>query len=175
MPSPHAEFAETLLVESPADWDESAIPVEARGVSREWLSGFVDAIYQHHNKPLREDYHRRREAVAAYDQQRRAADHMDWVPQPEGPRPSDADPDYLEFNTRQFVDDIVVPLTAAHQVPLYARVPEAERGRPNVFLSHAWDAVLLAKGDGQYGRYGTMDAFGRGVVALVIPHLFGSF
>jgi hypothetical protein len=175
MPGSHAEFAETLLVESPAGWEERAIPLEARGVSREWLSGFIDAIYRNHNEPLRQDYHRRRDAVTAYDQQRSAADHMDWVPQPTGPRPSDADPDYVEFSTRQFVADIVLPLTAAHRVPLYARVPEAERGQPNIFLSHAWDAVLLAKGEGQYGRYGTMDAFGRGVAGVQEKYVWVDF
>ena len=38
----------------------------------------------------------------------------------------------------------IVPLTAAIHAPLYARVPPSDRGKPGVFLSHAWANDVLS-------------------------------
>jgi hypothetical protein len=62
----------------------------------------------------------------------------------------------LELTTRDLVARHIVPITSAAAAPLYALVPESERGRPGVFLSHAWSNAIWAAGP---GRYGTLDAF----------------
>ena len=153
-----------LLDESSCCWHESNVPLQERGVRMSWLVKLVDSIYEHTNWPLWQDYTRRLEQAERAESQRKAALWNDNIPEPEWV--DTREPELLELTTRQFVAQHVIPFTALLKIPLYARIPESERGKPSVFLSHAWDAIVLAKGKGRWGRYGTLDAFGPGVAGI---------
>jgi hypothetical protein len=129
-----------------------------------WLVNLVDSIYEETNWPLWQDYIKRLEQAERAESQRKAALWNDNIPEPEWV--DTHQPELLELTTRQFVAQYVIPLTESLKIPLYARVPGSERGKPSVFLSHAWDAVILAKGKGKWGRYGTFDAFGPGIAGV---------
>jgi ankyrin repeat protein len=57
-----------------------------------------------------------------------------------------------------FVSSFVKPLTADIRAPLFARIPSDQVGPPDMFLSHAWNALLVGP-DKQ--AIGTIDALAR--------------
>jgi hypothetical protein len=62
------------------------------------------------------------------------------------------------MNVHRFVELFVKPLTAEIRAPLYARIPSDYTGQPNVFISHAWNALLVGPDE---QRMGTIDALAR--------------
>jgi hypothetical protein len=66
--------------------------------------------------------------------------YFDGVPDP-GPLPF---PVNLEPSVPAFlVPHVIKPLTRELQAPLYVLVPPDQRGRPDVFISHAWSNPLI--------------------------------
>ena len=91
--------------------------------------------------------------------------------------PQDPLPDYFDniststtydfdyFDVHEFVAKYVIPATQNLRCPLYALVPPSERGKPEVFLSHAWTNMLLSPVPQWHG--GSLDAFeSRGIVGV---------
>ena len=64
-------------------------------------------------------------------------------------------PEHALLNVRSLVDHFVLPLTAALRAPLWAFVPEEHRGRPDCFVSHTWNSLLLGPPQQEIG---TLDA-----------------
>jgi ankyrin repeat protein len=59
------------------------------------------------------------------------------------------------LNVRSLVDHFVLPLTASLRAPLWAYVPEEHRGKPDYFVSHTWNSLLVGPPD---QAIGTLDA-----------------
>jgi hypothetical protein len=125
-----------LLPLEQCTWREEDVPLHERGVSFEWLYGFVKAI----NTTLGLMWEQ-------HDAQQKASIHFDNVPWPEPvPYPSSID------STRYLVDKFIIPLTSNIEAPLFARVPLEYRGKPTLFISHTWDSCP------QGGQDCTLDA-----------------
>lgn len=141
-------FSSLLPAEQARGWSEGDVPLEHRGVSLQWLASFVFG--------LQADSDQRRMRALEQNEQaffhNRAADRG----QHDGPYIAPAPvPAPSVMNVHAFVQHVVKPLTAELRAPLYARVPPQHRGRPEIFISHAWSALLV--GPGQQA-IGTMDA-----------------
>jgi hypothetical protein len=118
-----------LLEPDEVDWTHSRTPLAARGVRLDWLVAFVQAVDQAW-----------RDVVRERDSQVRASTYFEGVPEP-GPLPFSR---HIETSKPAFlVPQIIKPMTRDLEVPLYARVPHAARGEPQVFLSHAWTNPLI--------------------------------
>lgn len=117
-----------LQPDDPEAWSSASPPLHERGVRLDWLIGF-----------LKEVDSQRRLIVDRHEDQRRASIHFDAVPWPEA-LPPEATGD---LNGEIVALDVVRPMTARAKAPLYARVPEEHRGRPDVFVSHAWANPLI--------------------------------
>ncbi|MBG0786612.1 MAG: hypothetical protein H0S79_16060, partial [Anaerolineaceae bacterium] len=122
-------------------WDEKDVPLHERGVSLDWLIGYVKSVYDSHNEPKRKEYTRKIQQYEQYENQKKAANWFSHVPEPEY-QPYPKEPELFEITTRQFVSDYVIPQTEAIKAPLYARVPQSKRGKPSTFISHVWDAKI---------------------------------
>jgi hypothetical protein len=155
---------ELLVDEQSCSWRERDVDLRDRGIRLSWLTSFVESIYRNANEPLLNTY---RDQLSKYDRavaQQKASlygpwDNIPWVAaiHPEEPK-------LLELTTHALVAEHVIPLTQSLKAPLYARVPPSHRGKPTVFLSHAWDAVILSLP--ARGRLGTLDGFGPGVAGV---------
>ncbi|WP_254019422.1 ankyrin repeat domain-containing protein [Mesorhizobium escarrei] len=64
-------------------------------------------------------------------------------------------PRYALLNVRALVERFVLPLTSALQAPLWAYVPTEQRGKPDFFVSHTWNSLLLGP---HQQEIGTLDA-----------------
>ena len=64
-------------------------------------------------------------------------------------------PPYALLNVRSFVETFVLPITADLRAPLWAFVPEENRGTPDFFVSHTWSSLLLGPPEQEIG---TLDA-----------------
>lgn len=130
-----------LQTRSCAKWDETAVPVEKRGVSRIWLTSFITQLQKELNAdtptphsfhaagpPANAEVHRARE---------RAQGHFQFL------------------NAHGLVAEIIKPLTAQLRSPLYALVPEAFRGPPATFVSHTWSSLLIGP---ERQKIGTLNA-----------------
>jgi hypothetical protein len=156
-------YAVTLLDGGSVSWREADVPLHERGVRLGWLVNFVRSLHWEVNEPRRQRHQEQLAAAEQAEYQRRAALYGPWDNIPE-PEPVHVDElDVFELTTRELVAKHIVPITSAAAAPLYALVPEAERGRPGVFLSHAWSNAIWAA---KPGRYGTLDAFGEGVAGI---------
>ena len=145
-------------------WNEKDIPVHERGVSLNWLINYVKSIYDSHNEPIRKGYFEKIKQYEQYEYQKKAANHFSHVPDPEY-QPYPSEPKLFEITTRQFVSRYVVPQTKPIKAPLYARVPKSERGKPTLFISHAWDAkirsVIPLTGWQKSDSTGTLDTLSK--------------
>lgn len=164
--SDHPEHYSTMLQdEASCSWVERDVPLHARGVQLSWLIEFVECIYRCANQQLLDTY---RDEIKVYERalaQQKASmlgpwDNIPWV---EAVHPKE--PQLLELTTQTLVDDYIKPLTESLAAPLYARVPASERGKPTVFLSHAWSSLVLSLSG--TGRRGTLDAFSLSGIAGV--------
>ncbi len=152
-----------LIDERSCRWSENDVPLAERGVRFSWLYNFVGSICWRYNEPVRQH--------AQWLQERLQWEERDRVyPQP-------ALPDYLqnidvynpprprELTIHELVSQHIVPLTEAIRAPLYARVPLSDRGKPQIFLSHAWANSALSPVPQWHG--GTLDAFdSRGIAGV---------
>jgi hypothetical protein len=156
-------YAVTLLNAGAISWRETDVPLHARGVRFGWLMNFVRSLYWEVNAPRQKRHQEQLVAAEQAEYQRRAALYGPWDNIPE-PDPVHVDEfELFELTTRDLVARHIVPVTSSAAAPLYALVPPSERGRPGVFLSHAWSNAIWAAGP---GRYGTLNAFGKGVAGV---------
>ena len=85
---------------------------------------------------------------AKYHSAEKAAMYGPWdIPEPELPAYSRHMIENLQ-TTRQFVSNLIAPLTRPISAPLYARVPPEHRGVPSAFVSHTWSSTALAQAHG---------------------------
>lgn len=142
---PH--YLDLLNVRERQVWRDDLVPLAKRGVRGTWLTKLVDSLTWYANQPVREAEKR----YEQYANQARAAMWLDNVPEPE---PVPAPPKPVVYTTRELVSAHILPLTQAIRAPLYALAPETERGTPQLFVSHSWDAFTYLQGAG----FGTLDS-----------------
>ena len=120
-----------LDVSAAATWSDEAVPLQSRGVSLQWLIQFI--------RQLQQDINGGRQmpptALMGFSDR--------------GTR------QYSFFTTHSLVGQIVHPLTKSAQAPLYALVPAAHRGTPDIFVSHTWSSLLVGPA---LQRIGSLDA-----------------
>jgi hypothetical protein len=129
-------------------WRDDAVPLEKRGVSRDWVCGFVRALQHDINV----------ERIAAIERAEQAEDHnkagrYGLHSGPDLPMPEI--PPFYFLDCHGLVNRIIKPLTDPLKAPLYALVPDEYRGPPTTFVSHTWSS-LLSGPDRQ--RIGMLDA-----------------
>ena len=146
---------ELLIAPREGTWDDSSVPLEARGVRQSWFKELIHSITWHANAKRRKAL----EMDERAEYQRRASVHFDHVPWPE---PVEV-PGEIAYTTREFVAQYVCAATAAVKGPLYALAPPDARGAPGVFISHAWDSHLYIQGH----AFGILDAVDGGGIAGV--------
>jgi hypothetical protein len=129
-------------------WHDDLVPLAKRGIRRTWLSSLIESITWYANEPVREA----EERYKRYVNQERAATNFEWVREPD---PVPLPPDRILYTTRELVTTHIIPLTKMSRAPLYALAPDDERGPPEIFISHSWDAYTYAYGS----ILGTLDAF----------------
>ena len=132
------QFPRILLPLSDCAWKDSDVSLERRGIDGKYFSQFYEDV-QHYRNDVSRDH----ELSFKRDN---IPDPPDWSRSMEE-----------ELTGRRLVEDHIIPWTKPILAPLYARIPQASRGQPNVFISYAWDAALLA--------------YGWGVIQAVTPHL----
>lgn len=105
---------------------EDDIPVENRGVKLSWVFKFLRAVGN-----AFEDIWQR------YESHEKAYEHLNSF----GLIPDAVPPKFERYpplNGYFLQKEIVKPLTTISRSALYSRIPEDARGRPSVFVSHAW-------------------------------------
>ena len=117
-----------LLSDADIRLSDKQTPIHERGIRLDWLIDFVKAVERGWQ-----------EVLSRRDSQRRASMNYDTVPWPD-PLPVS---DQQEMTAEFVVEYAVRPLTAESRAPLYSRVPPEHRGRPNMFVSHAWSNPLI--------------------------------
>ncbi len=129
-------------------WSDADVPMELRGVSRQWVIEFVRSVAAQVNGP-------RNQAIqdAEYAVNHNKAGLWGMHDQPDLPIPEI--PPYYFLTTHGLVNRVIKPLTASIKAPLYALVPDEFRGRPTTFISHTWSSLLLGPDE---QRIGTLDA-----------------
>jgi hypothetical protein len=137
-----------MAADPPDGWAESDVPLAQRGVRVAWLVEVVRHLVDDINRPR----------IAATEAANRAISHNRagmWGrhDQPDVKVP-DIPADAL-LNVRSLVDHFVLPSTAALRAPLWAYVPAEFRGRPDYFVSHTWNSLLLGP---PRQAIGTLDA-----------------
>jgi hypothetical protein len=145
-----------LVDEASCRWHEADVPLPERGVRFDWLCNFVRSIYWQRNEPVRKQLELREQARQWEDYARH---YPGDLPTPDaikgvldGPEPK-----FYCATVHDLVTEHIVPLTQRIRAPLYARVPPSDRGKPAVFLSHAWANSVLSPEPLWHG--GTLDAF----------------
>ncbi len=157
-------YAAELIDEQSCRWNEVDVPLPERGVRFSWLCNFVRSIYWQRNEPVREQLRLREQAR---QWQVYARHYRGNLPTPDeykevlyGPEPT-----FYDATIHDLVAEHIVPLTQTIRAPLYARVPPSDRGKPEVFLSHAWANSVLSPAP--QWRGGTLDAFdSEGIVGI---------
>jgi hypothetical protein len=119
-----------LIAEDKLSWNDNDIPLHKRGVSVSWLIDFVhevDRAWQ--------------DVVKQHERDRKASLYFDapW------PDPLPFAPD-LRMSAVFLVNYVIRPMTRVVGAPLYVRVPEQCRRKPDVFVSHAWSNPLACWG-----------------------------
>ncbi len=140
----------TFMSSAPDGWCESDMPLAQRGVRLSWLIGMVRDLLEDINRPRdqaieeaqRAFYHNKAGRYGLHDQ-------------PDIPEP--IVPEYTLLNVRALVDHFVLPLTLALRAPLWAYVPAEQRGKPDRFVSHAWDSLLLGPAQQEIGTLDTIE------------------
>jgi hypothetical protein len=121
-------------------WDEAAVPLDERGISRTWLTRFVDDVQSYVNREVR--------VPPQFFRSKRVS------PDEEPPQAADESA-YRFLTTHGLVSGVGKPLTRARRAPLLAYVPEQFRGRPDSFVSYTWNSLLRGP---ERQRIGTVDA-----------------
>jgi ankyrin repeat protein len=137
------------IVSAPANgWSENDAPLAERGVHVSWLVGWVRSLLEDINRPR----------IEAIEQAQRAMDHNRagmWGLHDQPDMPVPKVPRFALLNVRVLVEHFVLPLTSALRAPLWAYVPPEQRGKPDFFVSHTWNSLLLGPPQQEIG---TLDA-----------------
>lgn len=133
---------------APDGWSDSDVPLAQRGVRVSWLVGWTRSLLEDINRLRAEAIV---EAERAFFHNRAADRGQHDQPYMEVPNI----PKYVLLNVRSLVEHFVLPLTSALQAPLWAYVPAEQRGKPNFFVSHTWNSLLLGPPQQEIG---TLDA-----------------
>jgi tetratricopeptide (TPR) repeat protein len=129
-------------------WDDAAVPLEMRGISRRWLLDFVGSNFKDINAP-------RAQAVQEAERARGHNEAGRWGRHDLPDLPIPEIPPFTFLTTHGLVNRMIKPLTASIKAPLYALVPDEFRGLPTTFVSHTWSSLLMGP---QRQRVGTLDA-----------------
>jgi hypothetical protein len=132
------QFRHLLRPLAESTWNDADVPLQQRGIEARYYSQFYEEVLKY-----RISVQRNHDLSFWRDEVR---DPEDW-------NSSMGD----DLTGRRLVRDHIFPLTEPIAAPLYARIPEVSRGKPNVFVSYSWDAPLLANG--------------WGAIQAVTPHL----
>jgi hypothetical protein len=116
-----------LLAASGTTWSDADTPLHERGVSVAWLNEFARVVDRNWGVVVR--HHQSQQSYSNVSTN---------VPWPD-PLPFPAD---QEMTPAFIVPNVIKPLTAIIAGPLYALVAPEHRGRPEVFVSHAWSNPL---------------------------------
>jgi hypothetical protein len=148
-------YAVELLDEQSCRWSEADVPLPERGVRLAWLCNFVRSLYWRRNAPVRQarEWLKQKLAWEERDKCYPQPPLPDHIQQVDSYQPAE----FLQFDIHQLVAQHIAPLTQSIRAPLYARVPPSDRGKPEVFLSHAWANSVLSPVAQWHG--GTLDAF----------------
>ena len=152
-------YAVELVDEQSCRWNEGDVPLSERGVRFSWLCNFVRGIYWQLEQPVQEQS-RLRDELRAWEHHKEHSWIYSDQPTPDHLKGATLSGPELKFDgltIHELVGQHIVPLTAAIHAPLYARVPPSDRGKPGVFLSHAWANHVLSPVP-QWGG-GTLNAF----------------
>lgn len=161
-------FAVDLLDERSCHWNEADVPLAERGVRFSWLRNFVMSIYwQRYQLAQDVKYWSGRKAkyfteVPTYDELSIKWREINTRLKELGIRLDEPNAFY-ETTIHELVALYIVPLTKTIRAPLYALVPPSDRGKPEVFLSHAWANSVLSQSE--MFLDGTLDAFDREGIA----------
>jgi hypothetical protein len=163
-PSDSSPYAPVELVdEQSCRWNEADVPLAERGVRFTWLLDFVGSICWRQNEAVRQRL-RWEEEARLWDEHEKHS----LTPMP--PKPAHLDHtnflrpvEFYEPTVHELVARHIIPLTNAIRAPLYARIPSCHRGKPGVFLSHAWANSVLSSTPRWHG--GTLDAFDKKGIA----------
>jgi hypothetical protein len=117
-----------LRDEGDVSWGEKDVPLHERGVHVKWLNDFVWVVYREWQ-----------ELMEQHERQRKASVYFDYVPEPD-PLPF---PVSQEMTSAFLVTNVIRPITQGRAAPLFAWVPDEYRGRPDLFVSHAWSNPLV--------------------------------
>jgi hypothetical protein len=115
------------------------------------------------------------DVVERHDSQARASTYSNTVPWPD-PLPFPPD---QRMSPAFLVPNVIRPLTATVQGSLFARVPVDHKGRPDLFVSHAWSSPLegsvtlgtLQALDSPYKRHGPVKRVWLDVVSYNQHHV----
>jgi|GEM_PF-6413858 ankyrin repeat protein len=140
--------SDALLEANIPSWDDGAVPLEARGISRHWLADYVRSVLNDVSKPRRQAI---QEAQRAEIRNRSRLLGLHDAPD----LPVPAVPPLTFLTTHGLVNRVIKPRTASVRAPLYAMVPEEFRGSPTTFISHTWSSLLVGP---QRQPLGTLDA-----------------
>lgn len=150
-------------------WSESDVPLERRGVSWKWLVAFVKNLQKESQMPRARAL---QEAERAHYHNKAADYGMHDQPYMEVP----TIPAASLMNVHCFVKQFVKPLTADIRAPLYARIPSEHVGLPEIFISHAWNALLVGPNGGPSKQeIGTIDALAESQSARTPEYLWIDF
>lgn len=133
---------------APDVWSDSDVSLAQRGVRVSWLVGWVRSLLEDINRPR----------IEAIEQAKRAIDHNKagmWGLHDQPDMAVPTVPRYALLNVRALVEHFVLPLTSALRAPLWAYVPTEQRGKPDFFVSHTWNSLLLGPPQQEIG---TLDA-----------------
>ena len=134
----------------PHGWADSDVPLARRGVRVSWLLRTVRELLDDINRPRDEAI---TEAQRAISHNKAAV--WSWSLHDEPHMKVPIVPKYALLNVRSLVDHFVLPLTIALRAPLWAYIPEQDRGVPDFFVSHTWSSLLLGP---PRQAIGTLDA-----------------
>jgi ankyrin repeat protein len=135
---------------APDGWSDSDVPLAQRGVRVSWLVGWVRSLLEDINRPR----------IEAIEQAQRAMYHNRagmWGLHDQPDMAVPTVPRYALLNVRALVERFLLPMTSALRAPLWAYVPAEQRGKPDFFVSHTWDSLLLGPPQQEIGTLDAME------------------
>lgn len=137
-----------IVSSAPTSWSDSDVLLAQRGVRVSWLVGWVRSLIEDINRPR----------IDAIEQAQQAMYHNKagmWGLHDQPDMVVPTIPRHALLNVRMLVEHFVLPLTSALRAPLWAYVPTEQRGKPDFFVSHTWNSLLLGPPQQEIG---TLDA-----------------
>jgi hypothetical protein len=139
-----------IVSSAPDRWSDSDVRLAQRGVRVSWLVGWVQSLLEDINRPR----------IEAIEEAQRAMSHNRAGMRGQHDQPDMAVPTvphYALLNVRALVEHFVLPLTSALRAPLWAYVPAEQRGKPDFFLSHTWNSLLLGPRQQEIGTLNAIE------------------